>query len=47
VPFFLLVIEPVAVRVGDTAVHEETVWAAGDTAADSAMPLLPAPHSRL
>jgi hypothetical protein len=43
----LLVIEPVAVRVGAAAAHEDTVWAAGRTEADRAIWLLAVLQSSL
>jgi hypothetical protein len=43
----LLVIEPLAVRLGATAAQEETVCAAGCTVADRAITLLAVLHSSL
>jgi hypothetical protein len=43
----LLVIEPAAVRLGAAAAQEETVCAAGWTAADRAISPLAVPHSSL
>jgi hypothetical protein len=43
----LLVIAPVAVRLGAAAAHEDTLWAAGVTSADSAMSPLAVPQSSL
>jgi hypothetical protein len=43
----LLVIEPVAVRLGAAAAHEDTVCTAGCTDADGAISLLAVPQSSL